>query len=112
MGYDRDESMVRVDFFKPSGKWYSTEAIKWITWNGAERLDHGPHMLIHDAFREALSKDLQASKLMQDGMFAVCLDPYHEFSFPIILWSLDQVKNAELATGKVYLNEKILGIPQ
>ena len=29
MGYSEDETMVRVDFFKPSGKWYTTEAVKW-----------------------------------------------------------------------------------
>lgn len=29
MGYIDDDSMVRVDFFKPGGKWYCTEAVKW-----------------------------------------------------------------------------------
>lgn len=28
MGYSDDDSMVRVDFFKPTGKWYATEAIQ------------------------------------------------------------------------------------
>ena len=30
MGYSEDDSMVRVDFFKTSGRWYTTEAVKWL----------------------------------------------------------------------------------
>jgi len=29
MGFTEDETVVRVDFFKESGKWYVTEAVKW-----------------------------------------------------------------------------------
>jgi len=30
MGYSDNDLMVRVDFFKESGKWYTTEAVKWL----------------------------------------------------------------------------------
>jgi len=88
MGYSSDDSIVRVDFFttgiatltgKPHMKWKYTEAIKWITWNGAERLDGGSHMLIHDAFLEAL----EAANFYRGIGMAICLEPYHEWSRPI-----------------------------
>lgn len=46
MGYSNDNTMVRVDFFKPSGKWYTTEAVKWMGW--------GHENLIHEAFAKSL----------------------------------------------------------
>jgi hypothetical protein len=74
MGYSDDESMVRVDFFKPSGKWYCTEAVRWTGgWAGKEQL-------IHEAFAKSLNKHL-GDRLKE--MDAVCLEPYHEFSHPI-----------------------------
>jgi len=30
MGYSNDPAMVQVDFFKSSGKWYTTETVKWV----------------------------------------------------------------------------------
>ena len=82
MGYNSDDSMVRVDFFitgiatqtgKPYMKWKYTEAVKWITWNAS------PHMLIHEAFLEALEA---AGRHKGIGM-AICLEPYYEHCFPI-----------------------------
>lgn len=46
MGYIDDPSMVMVDFFKPSGKWYCTEAVKWTGGHG----DVG----IHAAFKKSV----------------------------------------------------------
>jgi len=86
MGYSADESMVEVNIFKPSGKWYTTLAIKFLTWDG-DTAKNGK--LIHDAFREALLGNQSASMLMSDGMFAVCINPFHENAHPIILWGLN-----------------------
>ena len=47
MGYTTDDDMVRVDFFKPSGKWYTTEAVKW---TGGYSADHS----IYEAFQQSL----------------------------------------------------------
>lgn len=76
MGYTTDDSMVRVDFFKESGKWYCTEAVKW---TGGYR-----ECCIHSAFIESL-RDHLGDRL--EGMDAICLEPYHENSHPI------QIKN-------------------
>ncbi len=74
--YTDDSSSVRVDFFKPSGKWYTTEAVKW---TGNWKKDEG---LIYDAFTKSL-KDHLGTRL--SDMIAVCLEPYHELSFPLML---------------------------
>lgn len=71
MGYTNREDMVRVDFFKPSGKWYCTEAVKWLDYHSE---------FIHEGFKESLAGHLKGRLL---GMTAVCLEPYHENSHPI-----------------------------
>jgi hypothetical protein len=70
--------MVRVDFFKPSGKWCYTEAVKWTgDYNG----------LIHKAFEQSLRDHLgpihPTGNTRLAGLRAVCLEPYHEHSHPI-----------------------------
>jgi hypothetical protein len=73
MGYSEDEAMVRVDFFKPSGKWYTTEAIKWTgAWKDGT--------LIHDEFAKSL-RDGLGNRLKE--MDAICLEPYHQNEHPI-----------------------------
>jgi hypothetical protein len=74
MGYSDDPAMVRVDFFKPSGKWYETEAVKWTgEWKGSVQP-------IHEAFAQSLHEHL-GDRL--SDMDAVCLNPYHEHKHPI-----------------------------
>ena len=74
--YSDDPAMVRVDFFKESGKWYTTEAVKW---TGGYK-----DCLIHDAFAQSL-RDHFAEKRRLSDMRAICLEPYHEHSHPISL---------------------------
>ena len=82
MGYCEDPDMVRVDTYKPGGKWSQTVAIKWFTWPG--QIPGGK--LIHDAFREALLADTHCKKLLeQDYYIFSCVHPYHEFEHPIML---------------------------
>ena len=78
MGYIDQEDMVRVDFFRESGKWYCTEAVKWTgSYNG--------EVLIHAAFRKSLQDHFKDSTNRLSGMDAICLEPYHEHSHPIVI---------------------------
>lgn len=74
MGYSDLDSSVRVDFFKPNGKWYCTEAMHWT----------GPYRgLIRDDFSASLKNHLrQSNGYRLAGLVAVCLEPYHEHAFP------------------------------
>lgn len=97
MGFTMDEGMVRVDFFKLSGKWYTTEAVKWITyWSPRSKYLRGDQtgLLIHDAFKEALKAHLwneEDQRYRLSDMEAVCLEPYHEGAFPLMMrrWADD-----------------------
>ena len=85
MGYSPDDSMVRVDYFAPSGKWKYTEAVRWLTyWGSPEPVSGTPmvrkYLLTLDAFYEAL-----CAVGYHKGMTAVCLEPYCEHSFPLML---------------------------
>lgn len=73
MNYTDDDSMVRVDFFKPTGKWYTTEAVKWLYFSKVS---------IHESFAESLRVHL-GTRL--SDMDAICLDPYHEHSHPVMI---------------------------
>lgn len=77
MGYDQNPEMVRVDFFKPGGKWYETEAVKW---TGAWKAKDG---LIHDAFKQSLRDHFKDKPERLSNMDAICLHPYHEYEHPI-----------------------------
>ncbi|MFX0184074.1 MAG: hypothetical protein ACFE95_13410 [Candidatus Hodarchaeota archaeon] len=80
MGYIADDSYVRVDFFKPSGKWYTTESVKW---TGEWSKDEGG--LIHDEFAKSLRDHFASNPDRLSDMIAICLKPYHELSHPILL---------------------------
>ncbi len=79
---DKTES-VRVDFFKESGKWGYTEAV---IWTGSYRYEE-KRQLMHDAFAESLIAHLrdEQGNVRHRGMTAVCLEPYHEHSHPIMM---------------------------
>lgn len=77
MGYSEDEMMIRVDFFKPSGKWYETEAVKW-----TGEFKKG---LIHEEFAKSLRDHFLDTPNRLSEMDAVCLRPYHACVHPIQL---------------------------
>lgn len=81
MNYSNNPKMVRVDFFKESGKWYTTEEMEWLYYNGENQ--------IHDAFLWSL---IQAFNGRYAGMTAVCLHPYHANAHPLMLHKWDTVK--------------------
>lgn len=82
MGYTEDDCMVRVDFFKESGKWYCTEAVRWFTYGAEKDKENIP---IHQAFVEALGNHLGFDRPRLNGMQAVCLEPYHRLAHPLSL---------------------------
>jgi len=75
--YSASSTDVRVDFFKPSGKWYVTESIKWIgEW-------HGKKQSIHEAFAQSLRNHFKNMPNRLIEMDAICINPYHEYTHPI-----------------------------
>lgn len=77
MNYADSPASVRVDFFKESGKWYCTEAVEWLHYDGAA---------IHEAFRAALRDHLlEDGRLRLEEMTAVCLEPYHVHAHPLMM---------------------------
>ena len=73
MGYSEDEGMVRVDFFKESGKWYCTEAVQMSAFYELHPVD---------AVKRACELHL-VGRLR--GMTAVCLEPYCKSPFPVLI---------------------------
>jgi hypothetical protein len=91
MGFIDDDSMVRVDFFKCGGdgrphKWYCTEGVKWTGEYEKEK------QLIYDAFKKSLRDHLKGRLT---GMVAVCLEPCHEYMFPLIAYVDDLENNSK-----------------
>ena len=72
--YSDNPGMVRVDFFKPSGKWYMTEALDMYDF-----WDCG--ITPHDAVIAALEK----SGRNLTHFTRVVLEPYHRSAYPVML---------------------------
>ncbi len=81
MGYSSDDDMVRVDFFRSTGKWYTTEGVKW---TGEYSLGKNKQ-LIHAAFAQSLRDHFKDRPDRLSSMNAICLEPYHEASHPIMI---------------------------
>lgn len=73
MGFTTKEGMVRVDQFKPRGKWYQTLEV--------DMSKHYRASSIHEALKDCLLRDGHS---LEDWIY-VCLEPYHEYSHPIML---------------------------
>jgi hypothetical protein len=90
--------MVRVDFFKESGKWHDTVDMEWLYWE--------KEVLIHDAFLLSLRKKLlkEDGTYYEEGTTAVCLEPYHESAHPLMIkdWT-----NAKLHSEMNYENNPL-----
>lgn len=78
--YSNDEGMVRIDRFKPSGKWYDTVAAdmtglyNWTDLSSA----------VFRAWQEAGGGDT-TSRQLEEGWSIVCLEPYHRHACPIMI---------------------------
>jgi len=90
--YSANDGSVRVDFFRESGKWIGTEAVDMSGFYFASPTSQGANAetkpyLLPAAIIEAIRKDPKFHRgvngeLRYAGAWAVCLDPYHEFSHP------------------------------
>lgn len=98
MGYTTDESMVEVNFFTRHGKWYCTEAVKWLTWTPTyldnQKQEDGKD--IYEAFIEALQNHFKDNPNRLSSMVAVCLNPYHKYAFPLMVidWTKEKKDRA------------------
>ena len=77
MGYDVNDNVVRVDQFKPRVKWYQTLAIDMSGLYESE----SPSF----ALRSAL---VAAGHDIEQWTY-VCLEPYHQHSYPVMLRATD-----------------------
>lgn len=77
--YSGNEDSVRVDIWKESGKWYTTLELKWDRYLVKEG---GTRELMHDTFKRCLREQHENCYI---GMTATCLDPYHEYSHPLMI---------------------------
>lgn len=76
-GFCLNPEMVRVDLFKLSGKWYTTLELKWDRF----LVNQGNTELIADTFERCMREQYPNYKEYR----AVCLNPYHEQSHPLMI---------------------------
>ncbi len=85
MHYSDTPGHVRVDYFKPSGKWYTTEQIDmtewWIGSRETAASQGNPRTDIFQAVKNAIAKAGHGHA----DMIAVVLAPYHEHEHPVML---------------------------
>lgn len=67
---------VVVNFFKDCGKWYTSEKVKW---TGLQK-----DCLLIDAFNQSLRDHFRDTPNRLSGMIAVCMEPLHEHSHPVM----------------------------
>jgi hypothetical protein len=84
--YSENPGMVRVDYFKPSGKWYMTEAIDMSpAWDTPD---------IFDAVRHSLNYAWVANHNGRGDAWhqftVVILEPYHKNAYPIMIVAKEQ----------------------
>lgn len=71
--------IVRVDFFKQSGKWHAKEGMLWDRYKS---VDSNGYESLRDTFLRCLKNQFGDR---YNGMIAVCLEPYHEHSYPVMV---------------------------
>ena len=86
--YSQSPADCRVDFFKPSGKWYTTEVVKFVP-GTYERSGWLALMMSLDA----MGIGNPGGRFL--GMSAVCLTPYVGFSYPVMVQIPEDGWNAE-----------------
>lgn len=79
-GFSLDPKQVRVDFFREGGKWYATEAIVF----NPQNYDEHPTTALLRALVPRLWMPVD-NRMRFSGMWAVCLHPYVNHNFPIMV---------------------------
>ena len=82
MRYSNNPAIVRVDFFKDTGKWYQTHEMKWLRYTTSIANSILLTELIHETMLRSLAV---AFPEHYHDMIAVILDPYHEHGIPIMM---------------------------
>lgn len=83
--YTTNPAHCRVDIFKPSGKWYCTVVIDMSGhYNGGLVEDHVRYCLLNKVVPGDIILNNEKYMLSQ-GYMAVCLEPYHEHSHPVMI---------------------------
>lgn len=83
MAFSMKEGVVRVDFFKPSGKWYGTSELNM---SGVYH-----DALLHGAIASCLDAhglkgySTQWRDWLKEGGFILILEPYHINGHPVLL---------------------------
>lgn len=81
--YNDNPGMVRVDYFKPGGKWYMTEAIEM-----PDAEYSAPN--IHEAVRRSLDASRPDREPGWWSQFTVVvLEPYHQHAHPVMIVAVD-----------------------
>lgn len=94
MGYTTNDGRVRVDFFKPSGKWYGTASVDMERWYNDARGDL--RECVMEACRAEAAKGSAGEwghtfgpdGWVVDGGTIVCLEPHHKHAHPVMIKSL------------------------
>lgn len=92
MHYSEKPGMVRVDFFKESGKWYTTEAMDMNDWYNKgypptpERATELPHtaVAVRRCLLAHLTPNAGSEPIRYSGMRYVVLEPYHVNAHPVM----------------------------
>jgi len=79
MHYSNDPSMVRVDRFRTTGKWYDTFEVNM--------RDHYDALNIVEAVLLCWIKS--SGMTLSKDFFLVCLEPYHRNSYPVAVMYRD-----------------------
>lgn len=89
--YSNAPGMVRVDFYKLTGKWYMTEAVDMDKHYADSSIYHAVEESIKEAFPETGERWL-------DQFVVVVAEPYHKNAYPILLqpeWMRELVSEEE-----------------
>lgn len=102
--YSDKADQVRVDFFKQSGKWYTTEAVIWTgKWDGTTD--------IHESFSKSLRDHFKETPDRLSEMDAICLDPYHEHTHPIQIRKGGWIEKIETPPYIPKVKDQVIYVP-
>lgn len=79
MRFTTEDRMVRIDFFKQSGKYVCHEAVRWTGLTKGSTLLWEYVKTLHDLLKQ---KD---GTYRNDDLIAVCMDPYYDLGHPVMV---------------------------
>lgn len=83
MGYCIEDSIVRVDLFKPSGKWAYNGAVNMKeTWDTSSP-DDALEIAMDRGGIEGVTVNWRT--WLAEGGMIVCLNPCHKYAYPVML---------------------------